>query len=226
MLHTHKKISWLIPLLFILVVTLSTSAYSEPTCTPMTESEKQNYAKDTIGMAGGGIAIEECVYNESLPEFLFGETYLSFFNTKNESVLIQLTVTPFNEDRVHTVKPNYVFYRLPNASWIAIPPMIDIAPNSKFTFDVDYKIPVDVAEETPGGFIFKVTGEHIQYKEGGGTESLSLVGSQKVFLVLPKDSLPITTPVLTFFISLSLIGFVIVYEATSKIRKKVKNSSK
>lgn len=173
-MNTKARVELTLMLIFLLVLTLPTAIAENQ---PLSEYESKHLASDTVGMLNNGIREVTIVYEEYNDTVIYN-THIAFFNTKNESVIIDVDIEDYWEERrVHTVKNNYTYGNLPDLSWIIVPETIEIEPNSRYIVSIEICMPKDeaYAEREEGGYLCLVSAK-IRGIETGP--------SQKLFLTL------------------------------------------
>lgn len=164
-------------MLLLVVVTLSGATANN---TALTQAEIDNLEPDTIGLLNGGIRTVEINRYDFNSDVAVVTTDLSFFNTQDTAVALNVDVEPFWEEREHTIKENYTFYFLPDLNWVKVPYQITIDPMSKYIMPVTIEMPLEEGFEKSkgGGFICMVSATRAGYEDSF---------AHKLFIILSEE---------------------------------------
>lgn len=205
-----KKSLVIIPIILLVVTIFASCAQGDNI--PLSQSEIDHYSKDSIGLLNGGINVININFDDYKDsDFVELTTEVSFFNTKDTAITLNLVVEQFYEEREHTVKPNYIYYFLPDISWVSITSQITIQPNNKYNLPIHIKLPKQEAFEKAkgGGYICMVAG---YWGEG----ALQSSAAHKLFLTMPTEFTKTDTtkekPITIFDILLySIVGTIVLF---------------
>lgn len=200
-----------VALVLILVLLLPTSTAE---LQAMTDEQVSHTGPNKTGMLAGGITVKDIQLSSS--EYTIVEFQIVYFNTKTEDVTYKPYPMAFWEEREHTVKEDYIYYLLPNLSWVSIEETeISIPENYKYYVNVTVTIPNEEAKEKckEGGFIFLISSE----SEGG---QISIVPARKIFLTI--NYIPTVFSAITLVLMLSVIAVVaiVMFYISRKIQVK------
>lgn len=209
-----ERISLLISLLVVISLSSATAGNIA-----LTKNEINVLEPDTIGLLNGGVRVVEIIKNNYDGDTAIIQTDVSFFNTEDTDVTLDIAVEQFWEEREHTIKKNYTFYFMPNLNWVTTPDSITIQPMSKYIMPVTIEMPIKEGFEKSrgGGFICMISASRVGYEESH---------AHKLFLVLkekPDDktsgfNLLNIDPI--YLLSLGAVGGIAVVAVVLKKRKE------
>lgn len=188
-------------IIILLVVTLSSAMAGNKL---LTQKEIDVLAENTVGLLNGGVRIveikKEDFKNQSVATI---NTDVSFFNTMSIPQDFSIYTEPFEIERTHIIKKDYIFHLLPNLNWITVPDKITVEPMSKYIMPVTVNMPLEEGFEKAkgGGFICYITASRV------GVES---VHSHKLFLVLEEETSALKLgfdPI--YLVSVAVVGGVV-----------------
>ncbi|MHA1289203.1 MAG: hypothetical protein ACTSPB_17585 [Candidatus Thorarchaeota archaeon] len=153
---------------------------------PLNNGELSITTDGETGFLGPAYGVFEYVKDSSSDNSIRFNGSITFFNRVNSSVEFTFSVEPYITAREHEiVKKNYIFYPIPDVSWITIQDNLVVDHGCKNTIHYSISVPENVAYElrNDGGFVAYITSSPSNYDIIEGN-MVFVVPKYKVFLTL------------------------------------------